>query len=98
MHAAERVPGRLPVLAPTGREVCVCACVRVCVLACVRACVLRAGDSGAPTLILGGEEDERMVASEDAPATFVTVEDAWEAGEKRISKLNKQMFRSLRGN
>jgi len=51
MHAAERVPGRLPVLAPTGREVCVCACVRVCVLACVRACVLRAGDSGAPTFM-----------------------------------------------
>ena len=26
-------------MAPTGREVCVCACVRVCVLACVRVCV-----------------------------------------------------------
>ena len=43
--------------------------------------------SDATTLILGGEENERIVASEDDPANFVTMESAWEDGEKRIMKL-----------
>ena len=43
--------------------------------------------SDATTVILGGEENERIVASEDDPANFVTMESAWEDGEKRIMKL-----------
>ena len=43
--------------------------------------------SDATTLILGGEENERIVASADDPANFVTMESAWEDGEKRIMKL-----------
>ena len=43
--------------------------------------------SDATTLILGGEENERIVAPEDDPANCVTMESAWEDGEKRILKL-----------